>query len=73
MLEENHNDKEYEQLMNIGSCGLHTAHSAFQTGSKTTTWNLGKIMKAIWQIFHDSPARRDVYTKICESKEYPVK
>lgn len=57
--------------MNIGSCDLHTGHSAFQTGSDTT-WNLGKIMKAIGQVFHDSPAI-DVYTKICESEEYPLK
>lgn len=38
-----------------------------------TTWNLGKIMKAIGQVFHDSPEIGDVYTKICESEEYPLK
>ena len=59
--------------MNIDSCGLHTVHGAFQTGTETTTWDLRKIMKAVWQIFHDSSARRDVYTKICESEEYPLK
>ena len=59
--------------MNIGSCGLHTVHGAFQTGTATTTWNLGKIRKTMWQIFHDCPARRDAYTKICESIECPLK
>ena len=34
--------------MNIGSCGWHTVHGAFQTGTETTTWNLGKNMKAMW-------------------------
>ena len=71
LLEEKYNDREYALLMNIGSCDLHTGHSAFQTGSDTT-WNLGKIMKAIGQVFHDSPAI-DVYTKICETEEYPLK
>ena len=73
LLEENRNDKEYTPLMNIGSCGLHTVHGAFETGTEINIWNLGKIMKAMLQIFQDSPAKRDVYNKICESEEYPLK
>ena len=73
LLEENCKDKKYAPLVNISSCGLHTVHGVFQTGAETTTWNFGKIMKAMWQIFHDSPARRDLYTKTCESQEYPLK
>ena len=73
LLEEIRNDKEYAPLINIGSCGLHTVHGTFETGIETTTWNLGKIMKALWQMFHNSPAKRDVYSKICESEEYPLK
>ena len=52
---------------------LWIAHGAFQTGVESTKWELAKIMKAIWQIFHDSPARRDVYVRVCESDEYPLR
>ena len=34
LLEENRSDKEYAPLMNIGSCGLHTVHGAFQMAWK---------------------------------------
>ena len=31
-------DKQH-QLINIGSCGLHTIHSAFKTDAENAKWN----------------------------------
>ena len=48
-------------------------HGTFQTGIKKVDWQLDKIMKAMWQLLHDSPTRRDVYSKVAESEEFPLK
>ena len=48
--------KRLHVLIDIGVCQLHTMHEAFKTGAVKLTWNIHKILKAVWQIFHDSPA-----------------
>ena len=61
------NEKEWSNLLNLGSCGLHIVHGAFQTGIKATNWEVEKVLKAMFKLFHDSPARRDLYIKIMTS------
>lgn len=60
-------------LIDIGSCGLHVIHGAFRTGVEATTWNIKKVLKAMWQIFADSPARRDIYIRETKSEEFPLR
>ena len=50
---------EQHQLINIGSCGIHTIHGAFKTCAENPKWNIKQILKSTFQVFHDSPARRD--------------
>ena len=40
--------------------------TSFQIGNSKTNWNVGKILKAMWQLFCDSPARRDIYITVPE-------
>ena len=63
----------YKNLVEISSCSLHTVHGAFQTGATKTGWELNKILKAMHQIFNESPARRDVYLKERSSSKFPIK
>ena len=58
-------------LIDIGVCQLHIMHGAFQTGADKSTWNIHKILEAVWQIFHDSPARRDDYISVTGSTSFP--
>ena len=58
-------------LIDIGVCQLHTMHGVFQTGYVRSTWNIRKILKAVWQIFHDSPARGDDYISVDGSTSFP--
>ena len=62
----------YPNIIDIGSCSLHVVHGAFKSGIEATNWDL-KIMKAMWKIIDDSPARRDIYIKICEVNEFPLR
>ena len=63
----------YKNLIEIGSCSLHTVHGAFQTGVTKTGWELKKVLKAMYKIFNESPARRDVYLKEGSSSKFPMK
>ena len=73
LLHEDREEKEYPTIINIGSCSLHVLHGAFKSGMEAAGWDVGKVLKAIWQLFHDSPARREIYSRICESEEFPLK
>ena len=50
--------------LDIGSCGLHVIHGAFQTGHTKVKWKVNATLRAFHRIFKDSPARRADYKKI---------
>ena len=62
--------EEHAPLFGIGSCGLHIVHDGFKTGVKSTKWNLDQILKSMFNLSHDSPARREVYILECRN-EFP--
>ena len=39
-LTEKRKDEELSQLIDLGTCGLHTAHNAFKHGEKASDWQL---------------------------------
>lgn len=47
-------------------------HGAFQTGVKATGWKLEEVLKAMWKLFNDSPARRDLYIQLSKSDVFPI-
>ena len=66
-------EKGEKNLLEIGSCSLHTAHGAFQTGVTKTGWELNKVLKTIYKIFNESPAQCDVYFKEESSSKFSMK
>ena len=44
---ENRKDDLLDPLIDIGTCSLHTLHRSFQTGEKTTDWNIKKLLSSI--------------------------
>ena len=72
LLNDDRVEKGYSQIINIGSCGLHVMHGAFKAVMEAAGWNVGKVLKSMWQLFHDSPARRETYARICESEIFPL-
>ena len=45
---------------------------AFKTGEKSTDWGVKKILKAVYQILHDSPAQRADCIKVTGSEQFPL-
>ena len=70
-IQKHHEEAELPQLINIGSCGLHIIHGAFQTGATTTCWNIKGTLKAIYKLLRDSPARRADYISVTGSTLFP--
>ena len=60
----NRDANEQHKLIFIGTCGLHVIHGAFKTGAESADWKMKKILKAAFQILHDSPAKREDYKSI---------
>ena len=46
--------KDIQELLDIGTCGLHTIHGAFKTGMEASGWEIKKTLKAAYTILHDS-------------------
>lgn len=62
------------QLIDIGSCGLHTLHNAFKTGVVAAEWNISSVLKSLYYLFKDAPARREDYLSCANSeKNLPLK
>ena len=60
-------------MIEIGSCSLHIVHGPFQTGATKTGWELNKVLQAMYKIFNELPARRDIYLKEGSSSNFPMK
>ena len=54
------------KLLSTGSCNLHAIHGAFKTGEQSTL-ETQKVLRALHQILHDSPARRNDYAHLTGS------
>ncbi|XP_030196025.1 uncharacterized protein LOC115548177 isoform X1 [Gadus morhua] len=58
------------QLVNVGSCGLHTLHNAFKCGF--SMWQLEKVLRGMHYLFHNTPARRDDFIALTKSSVFPL-
>ena len=63
--------KEHIELIDIGTCPLHSIHGAFKNGAISTGWKLKEFLKAAYNFLKDSPARREDYTKLTGQKLFP--
>ena len=74
ILAEKHKDEELSQLIDLGTCGLHTVHNAFKHGEKASDWQLKKLMSSMSKIFHEAPERHADYKTVIDAIEndYPM-
>lgn len=59
-------------LIDISTCGLHVIHGAFKTGANASGWKLDNLLRSLWYLFSDSPARRADYTSTTGSGQFPL-
>ena len=63
IVEERNQNNDYPTLIDIRSCSLHVVHGAFRSGVQKTKWLIDGVIKAIHNLFDESPAK-DKITKI---------
>ena len=63
----------FSETLNIGSCAQHTVHGSLKNEFQKSTWNMGKLLKSIFWILHDSPVRRDVYLQEWDTDKFPLR
>ena len=63
------------ELVDIGSCGLHILHGAFKTAIENNKifGELESLFSSAYWLFKDSPARRDDFQKATGSTCFPIK
>ena len=73
LLEDRQQEDPYmPSLLNVGSCGLHVVHDGFQTGATPTGWKSESLLRSLWFLFVDAPARCEDYETKTKSKVYPL-
>ena len=65
-------DKGSPHLLDIETCGLHTRHESFKTGIEKSEWEMKSLMKASFNILHDSPAGRKDKESVTKSSKFPL-
>ena len=65
-------DPDLPELINVGSCGLHIIHGAFKRGAVATGWHIDNLLRSLWYLFSDAPAKKEDFMKISESKKFPL-
>ena len=60
------------KLLPSGSCALHSIHLAFKSDENSTDWGVKKILKAAYQILHDSTARHVDYIEVTGKEQFPL-
>ena len=72
IVEDRNSNETYPNLLDVGSCSLHVVHGAFRTGMKQTGWGIDLLLKSLYSHLHETPARREDYTKMTGSEVFPL-
>ena len=71
MIQAERSENEQHQLIDIGSCDLHTIRNAFKTDAESSGWGMKKILKGVYQIFHDLPVRQEDFLTLTNTNQFP--
>ena len=72
IVEDRNSNETYPNLLDVGSCSLHVVHGAFRTGMKQTGSGIDLLLKSLHSHLHETPARREDYTKMTGSEAFPL-
>ena len=64
LLNDKRKDEGLNELISIGTCGLHTVSRAFQNAEQSTDMGVKQLLTSMYKIFEESPSRRADYERI---------
>ena len=68
-----HREIYQKTLLSLGSCGLHVLHESFQTGHSGAEWNINTILRSMYNLFKQSPARKADFSVSNPNSKFPKK
>ena len=71
MLEDKFEAGNFISTLHIGSC-VQYIHGAQKEGIHKSVWNLDKLLKLLFWLFNDSPARREAYLVERDTDKCPI-
>ena len=63
---------QYPDFLNTGSCSLHVVHGAFHSGMLKTSWGIDSVLKALHNLFSESPAKIEDFIKLTGTETFPL-
>ena len=72
VLQKQRAENQLSQLVDIGTCNLHIVHGAFQAGAVASDWGLKGVLKGVFNLLHDSPARCDDFISVTGGTLFPM-
>ena len=72
-LEEQLIENGHTKTINISSCAQHIVHGALQNGFCKTDWNIDKVLKSMYFLLNDSPARKNIYSGVGNASKFPFR
>ena len=73
VLQKERNGDGLTEVIDIGTCNMHTVHGALETGTNASGWMLKKLLKGCFYLLHNTAARREDYYKLTGSEQYPYR
>jgi len=64
---------DYPPFLDLGSCGLHVVHGAFNYGHTKAGWDLASAFNNAYWLFLNSPVRRSAFTALTGKTTFPQK
>ena len=74
ILDRKQKDAEMNDMISIETCGLHKICNVVRHGEQASKWHIKKLLAAMFQIFHESPARTADFENVigCCENDYPL-
>lgn len=66
-------DEDDPVVLFMGTCGLHVLNNAFKSSFYAAKWNVVSFLRALYNLFKDSPARRSDLLYYSGSSLLPIK
>ena len=59
------------ELLEIGSCGLHVIHGAFKMSFEKNDWDVASYLQSLYYAFEKSPTQRSLFVQYTGSSKFP--
>ena len=71
-VEEHNEDPDCPNLVNLGSCRIHVIHGAFKTAVTASEWMIDSLLRSLYYLFKDSPAKSEKFQEITKEQWFPL-